>query len=71
MWYDCGMAIRLDDDLDARQDAGRVEVDRRALADLLDLATRAAHTLGVSDAMLAAALHGSVAEVQIELSVSA
>lgn len=44
----------------------RVEVNRRSLADLIDLAQHAAHTLRTTDPTLSDALHASVTQVQVE-----
>lgn len=49
------------DTLDAR-----VEVTRRSLADLIDLAQRAAQALKFGDPTLSDALHGAVTQVQVE-----
>lgn len=46
--------------------AGRVEVDRRSLADLIDLTFRAAESLKYADMALADALRGAALQVQVE-----
>jgi hypothetical protein len=44
----------------------RVEVDRRSLADLIDLTLRAADTLKFAEMGLSDALRGAATQVQIE-----
>lgn len=57
-------------EMDVAQNVGRVEIDRRALADLMYLASQAAHSLRAAEAPLSDALSGSVAEIQFELATS-
>jgi hypothetical protein len=52
--------------VDADTMAGRVEVDRRSLADLIDLTFRAAESLKYADMALADALRGAALQVQVE-----
>lgn len=44
----------------------RVEVDRRSLADLIDLAHRASESLKFADMALSDALTGAATQVQVE-----
>jgi hypothetical protein len=44
----------------------RVEVNRCSLADLIDLAQRAAHTLRMIEPVTADALRGAITQVQVE-----
>lgn len=44
----------------------RVEVDRRSLEDLIDLAQRAAFSLRFAEMALSDALNGAVMQVQVE-----
>lgn len=44
----------------------RVEVNRCSLADLIDLAGRAAHTLRMIEPTTADALRGAIVQVQVE-----
>ena len=52
--------------MDTDTTPARVEVDRRSLADLIDLAQRAAHELRSLDPILADGLSGAVTQVQVE-----
>lgn len=57
--------------MDTATDEGRVIVDRRSLADLIDLAQRAASTLAFADMALSDALRASVTQIQIDLMLPA
>lgn len=66
MWRDFGATRVYVGGMDAITET-RVEVNERSLADLLDLASRAADELQFADMTLSDALHGAVAMIQIEL----
>lgn len=53
-------------DMETDTTPARVEVDRRSLADLIDLAQRAAHELRSLDPVLADSINGAVTQVQVE-----
>lgn len=52
--------------MDTEVTDARVEVTRRSLADLIDLAQRAAVSLKFADMALSDALNGAVTQVQVE-----
>ena len=53
--------------METNTQAVRVEVDRRSLADLFDLALRAGDSLQFADMALSDALRGSVTAIQAEM----
>lgn len=52
--------------VDTEVSDARVEVDQRSLADLIDLAGRAADSLRFADMSLSDALRGAAFQVQVE-----